>query len=383
MPQNTKRRVLLCTASILLVLLIGYAPTSGRVASPLDEVPGPRAPDTAQDLEGVAASSHPVRPAAPSACPTPSSGLPEIEERTDFCVFYSHNSITDAQADWAADRVQEYWDRFVALGFNEPKHSGKLEVSLSDVTGCNGSTGWSRNDMTTWAGCFTNDEQAQKVLGHELTHRVQYNHDTSSGAPVQTKFLKEGTARASEDNWFDNIDDWPQALSFSSFNDQVNEYLTNHEKDLTSYTMRYNSCLWWKYASEQYGAVTTEPERGIDFFLEVYDQNTAGHKGVAAVNRALSAMGAGTTFHDSFRRFAVANWTKDLAGVPDGTYNYLDEDEAGNPAPYGPLVPLDGGTINSATSASWSNQWLNKYGLRYYSATIGSTAILLGRRSTT
>jgi hypothetical protein len=226
--------------------------------------------------------------------------------------------------------------------------------------------------MTTYAGCFTNDELAQKVLGHELTHRVQYNHDTSGGAPVQSKFLKEGTARASEDNWFLNIDNWPAALSFSSFNSQVNAYLLNPNRDITSYDMRYNSCLWWKYGSEQYGTITTEPERGVDFFLEVYDQNTAGHSSVSAVNHALSAMGTGTNFHESFKRFAVANWTKDLSGVPNGSYNYIDEDEAGNPAPYGPLDPADGGTITSGTDASWSNQFVQKYGLRYYEADIGA-----------
>ena len=369
-----KRRVLLYATGILIVLLVAYVPSSGRVASSVSQDRWPTILDGNEDLEGIQWSEAPAAPAAPSACPPNPTGLDEEVERTDFCVYYSHNSITDDEAEWAADWVQDYWDRFVALGFNEPKHSGKLEVHLLDTTGCNGGTAWDINYMTTYAGCFSNDELAQKVLGHELTHRVQYNHDTSTGAPVQTKFLKEGTARASEDNWFANIDNWPLALSFpSSFNSEVNAYLLNTNRDITSYDMRYMSCLWWKYASEQYGTTTTEPERGVDFFLQVFNQNTAGHKGVAAVNQALSAMGTGTTFNKSFRRFAAANWMKDLNGVPDGSYNYIDEDEAENPGPYGPLQPEDKGAINSTTDRSWSNEWINRYGIEYYAAEIDAS----------
>ena len=123
------------------------------------------------------------------------------------------DSISETEAEWAADIVQMYWDRFVLLGFDEPKHSGRLEVHLSDTTDCNGGTGWSSNAISTYAGCFTPDLLAQKVLGHELTHRVQYSHDDGGTAPVQTKFLKEGTARATEDNWFLEIDNWAAALS--------------------------------------------------------------------------------------------------------------------------------------------------------------------------
>jgi hypothetical protein len=227
--------------------------------------------------------------------------------------------------------------------------------------------------MTTYAGCFDSDEMAQATLGHELTHRVQYNYDTSTSAPVQTKFLKEGTARASEDNWFTNIDHRPDALTAPfSFNLQVNEYFASANNDITSYGMRYNACLWWKYASEQYGTPSTEPERGVDFFHEVYNQNTAGYNGIAAVNHALSSVGAGIDFDGSFKKFAAANWAKDLSGAPDGSYNYIDEDETDSPAPYGPLTPANGGTIDTGTSAVWNNQWVDRYGLRYYTALVGS-----------
>ena len=372
MYQITKHRAVLFAAAIAVaLLLVGQMPASGKMVSSVDgDVPYTE-PDGDREGDVGAARVDLLEPAAPSACPPGPADLPEEVDRTDFCVYYTTDSISHAEAAWAADWVQDYWDRFVDLGFNEPKRSGKLQVRLLDIPGdCNGGTGWDRNYMTTYAGCFGPDELAQKVLGHELTHRVQYSYDTATGAPIQTKFLKEGTARASEDNWFANIDNWPAAPAHSSFNSEVNNYLVNTNRDITSYDMRYMSCLWWKYASEQHGAITTEPERGVDFFMEVFDQNTAGNKGVSAVNHALSAMGEGTTFNESFKQFAVANWTKDLTGVPSGSYNYIDEDEAGNPAPYGPVNTEYGGTIHSGTDASWANQYVAKYGLRYYEVDI-------------
>ncbi len=382
MSQILRRQIVLPVIGILMtILLLVQVPTSSYAASPVEGDDGPLSmPDGGHSVSLLLEDVAPAAPGAPNACPAGPADLPEEIERDKFCVYYTTDSISHAEAEWAADIVEDYWDRFTDLGFNEPKYSGKLEVQLLDITGdCNGGTGWSANYITTYAGCFDiSDEMAQATLGHELTHRVQYNHDTSASAPIQTKFLKEGTARASEDNWFTNIDHRPDALTAPfSFNLQVNEYFASANNDITSYGMRYNSCLWWKYASEQHGTPTTEPERGVDFFREVYDQNTAGHSGVAAVNQAFSAMGAGTNFHESFKKFAVANWAKDLTGVPDGSYNYIDEDETSSPAPYGPLSPADGGTINTTTDASWSSQFVSKYGLRYYKADIGASCPLV------
>ena len=181
----------------------------------------------------------------------------------------------------------------------------------------------------------------RQVVGHELFHRFQlgYNFDAL--------WFHEGTARASEDMVYTVLDNWTSATTAAfSFNQQVNTYLANTNADLTSDPMRYNSALFWKYFSEQYGSTLTEPEVGIDTFLELW-QETAGADNISALNNALADLGAGVDFETAFRRFAVANWTKDLTGVPDASYNYADEDQAGNPAPYGPLVPTSGGTIST------------------------------------
>ncbi len=138
------------------------------------------------------------QPAAVVACTStgcPASADAALDlcvERTDFCVYYTTDSISETEAEWAADVVQDYWDRFVSLSFLEPKHSDQLEVYLSDIPGdCNGGSSWDSNAISTYAGCFDVTLLAQKVLGHELTHRLQYAYDTGAGAPIQTKFLKK------------------------------------------------------------------------------------------------------------------------------------------------------------------------------------------------
>src|SRR5690606_15317301 len=50
----------------------------------------------------------------------------------------------------------------------------------------------------------------------------------------------------------------------------------------------------------------------------------------------------------------------------------VDEDQVGNGAPYGPLTPINGGTINSGSSATWNNQNVARYGAAYFQATPGA-----------
>lgn len=305
-----------------------------------------------------------------AGCPAAPADLDDIIERPNFCVYYDSDNVTEAQAIVAANHVQAYWDRYTDdFGFNEPAYTGKLEVQLTNNAGCNGGTGPGSNVMTTWRGCFGTPESIQKVLGHELFHRVQLNHDTDFTTGL---WFYEGTARAIEDNAFAAIDNWPTSLTAvsSSFNQQANTYLASTNADITSDPMRYNSALWWKYFSEQYGTTPTEPELGVDALLELW-QAAETTDNIAAVNQALNALGAGSNFDTAFRRFIVANWTKDLTGVPDGSYNYIDEDQAGNPAIYGPLTPTNGGTITIGTSASFLNQDIERYGAAYYEATPG------------
>lgn len=309
-------------------------------------------------------------PLQQAACPAGPSGLPNLVDRTNFCVRYNQTNTTLAQATTVADLTEQYWNRYVTdFGFRTPLFTDKLVVEIRNAA-CNGGTDFGVNWMFVNNGCFAPDGAMDQVTGHELFHRVQlaYGDDASAGL-----WLFEGTARVSEDLAFTNIDNWVNAMTAAfSFNQQVNTYLNNTNVDITSVPQRYNSALWWKYFTERYGTDPDEPERGIDA-LRVLWERAETQDDIAAVNAALSTLGAGTNFDAAFRRFTAANWIKDLSNQPNASFNYIDEDQVGNPAPYGPINPTNGGTISVGTPATFSNQLISRYGARYYSATPGAT----------
>jgi hypothetical protein len=374
MPPTSRRYYPI--ALVILLTLLGGVHSQTRVAvAGAPALPAASAPGS--PLEGVRASILPARLNAPEACPAAPSSLPDVIERTNFCVYYDNDSthanfITDTQATQAADIVQAYWDAYVGFGFLAPAFTSKLEVQLTKDAGCNGGTSSTSNVMDAFTGCFAVNNDIRTVLGHELFHRIQYSYDG-----VEVKWFKEGTARAIQDHVFADLDGWAGALGTGfSFNSEVNGYLAATNNDITSIPMRYRSALWWKYFSEQFGTVATEPQRGVDAFIRLW-QSAAAADDIAALNNALSFLAPGTDFNRAFRRFAVANVTKDLTGVPDASYNYIDEEQAGNPAVYGPLTPANGGVINMATSAVFNDQAVTRYGVRYYAATPASTCLVI------
>jgi Mg-chelatase subunit ChlD len=352
---NHVNRLLACI--LCAALLIGLAPANLSAAPALTPT---MAPAPALPL------ALPQAPADDDGCVTDPAGLPDRIDRTDFCVYFNSANTTNGQATTVADHIQAYWDRYVTdFGFLVPASaSGQLEVWIINNASCNGvtSAGWDHLEVNN--GCFGTPESIQKVAGHELFHRVQYSYDGS-----EVKWFKEGTARAIEDNAFANIDNWATTLTAvsSSFNKQVNEYLLNTNLDLTSDPQRYNSALWWKYFMEQYGTTVGEPQLGVDAMLRLW-QAAATQNDVAAVNGALGVLGAGVNFDGAFQRFAAAVWMKDLTNVTDPAFNFVDEDQVGNGAPYGPISPTSGGTISIGTPANFANQALARYGARYFRA---------------
>jgi hypothetical protein len=346
-----------------LLLLIGLAAGDGKAAtvdlSASDGIGKPPVLVRAQD------------PTAPSACPSAPSGLPNTIERDTFCVYYG-SGTTDALATNIADYTDDYWDRFVTdFGFQAPTFSNKMGVRVLDNTGCNGSVSPGTDYLNVWDGCNASSVQMmQNVTGHELFHQVQLMYDFDS------LWFHEGTARLIEDLSYADRDDWAGALGAPfSFNLQANTYLASTNNDITSNPMRYNSALWWKYYTEQYGSITTEPQRGIDALLALW-QASATSDDIAAVNAALGNLGAGLDFNAAFRNFTVANWTKDLNAVPDAAYLYVDDDPPA-PIPYNAITPNNGGTINVGVPAIWNNQGVTRYGARYYQATPGSNCPII------
>ena len=283
---------------------------------------------------------------APTACPAgPGAPLTSTVERTNFCVYYNPAVTSLAEATTAADHIEtKYWPQLTAQLGKGPKFSGKLEVHLLDTAGCNGGTSWGSNAMSTYDGCITPDTLYQKVLGHELTHRVQYNHDDGVGAPHQTKTFKEGTARVIED-LFAPQDTWVGALGYSSYASQAQTALGNPNTDWWAYGWRYNYAIAWKYYSEQLpGGTTTEPGYGWDYFETLYAATT-NYVGIAAVNNANATL-SGPSHYEMWKKFARVLYTRDLVvgTLPSQEYYILDEQQAGDQP--GPVAKNSGGTID-------------------------------------
>ena len=139
MAISLKRQYALSLLVVLLILVAVVQPSVGSPAvNASQEGTSPSAPDEAQPASSPAGQPAPGEAASPgdvtaevlcttTGCPAAPSGLDWCVEETDFCVYYDTDSISETQAEWAADIVQMYWDRFVLLGFDEPKHSGQHE----------------------------------------------------------------------------------------------------------------------------------------------------------------------------------------------------------------------------------------------------------------
>ncbi|MEM9776523.1 MAG: choice-of-anchor X domain-containing protein, partial [Chloroflexota bacterium] len=360
-----------------LVRLILFVGLFGAVQAAMAAGPEPDLMTRAADGVQAIPQESIEQERAPLACPANPSGYPDEIDRANFCVFYDDADTTDAQAEEVADIVQDYWDRYAALGFLPPLiNSGtKLDIRIVDNAGCNG--GASGSNFTVWNGCFGMDNRVESVIGHELFHMIQYNYDSNYVVFGEYEWFYEGTARMMQDKTFAVMDSLTNAAAMnSSYNNEVNNYLSNTNRDLTSDPMKYMAALWWNYFAEQYGTDPDEPELGVDAIEALWDA-TDPAKNIAALNLAFSNIGASDNFDSAFRKFTAANWLKDLTGASD-VYDYVDEDQVGNPMPYGPIMPLSAGPINNGgAGSSWNNQNIARYGARYYRTQIGNSCSLV------
>jgi hypothetical protein len=248
----------------------------------------------------AASQQQAADPLAPQACPA-LGGYASSLEQPDYCVYYNDPPTPLADATLVEGYVQDYWDHYdIDLGFLAPEFiAPKLEVRIENNAGCNGSA-W-ENYISLYDGCFSavNPEFMQYVTGHEMFHRVQFNHDPDWATTWQNSgWVYEGTARNMEDVAFANVDTWDNCLGVAfSYCDEVNDYLSSTNNDVTSFGMRYESNLFWTFFREQYGTILTEPERGVDALVELWEQ-MATAESVAAVNNALAVLSPGTSFDE-------------------------------------------------------------------------------------
>ncbi|MCA9949932.1 MAG: VWA domain-containing protein [Anaerolineales bacterium] len=311
----------------------------------------------------------------PNACDAAPAGWPsDTVERTDFCVYYDSAATTLAQATQFADDLDEQIAVYVSYGWPQPVPFGsKWQARIIDNgTSCNGVVypSGTNDELTVWEGCGHGTILGRNVAGHEFDHLgVQLRGTVNNFDEI---WFHEGMARSGEDKKLADSDHYAAAMADSfTYEREVNDYLSNTNRDIT--TISYESVLWWTYFAEQCGSTpNNEVGRGVaDSFLQLWD-SALTLNGLTALNNALGNLSC-PNFDTMFQDFAVALYAKDLSGLPDDSYNFLDEDEPGNLFAYGPLVPVPGGTIDSGTSATFNNQNIARYGVNHFVASPHAT----------
>lgn len=212
--------------------------------------------------------------------------------------------------------------------------------------------------------CASSPENILRVIGHEFFHHVQYEYIGFNNWLVWGRASVEGSARMMEDQVYLGLDD---GVGTTSFINQVNNYLQTQPG---FWWTAHDAALGWKYAAEQFGTDTGEPEGGSDFvqtfwlnaLLGGFANVDAPHTFEETIQDFVPSKDLRTWFHD----FGIANIARqyDLSNLPDPTvYSYRDEND-GNATSFTNVVPaatvlLPGGLSTGTIGvADWTSQYL-------------------------
>lgn len=384
LSKNWKMRLLSIT--LLLLLMLGAHSQIGLNA-PQAAAARDHPSDQASSPESSGLNAPQLAPT--DTCPhPPESGAPsflgdECYVTTHFIVYYTTDPadgtdriLSQDQAEWVADNLEVAWDRYVNdadFGLRVPLNTDveELEVWIYDLSYL-GSTDSSWNHMNLDSGFVRGCDpvgsptsmdclQAKATPLHELLHRVQYKY-TGFGDEYAAEglFAIEGHTKFMEDEVFADLDDTPG----TQYHLRSNSYLANPNWDVT--TASYNACLFWKYFAERYGTATDEPEVGVDAIRHFWENSEVGGvAGIGTVNLTLDDLGASTvTFHDVFRDWIAANYSKDLSTLPDPKYGYIDDD--GSSPAYSSVPTIVDDSVGAGDYSTSANQSVVSWGAKYY-----------------
>lgn len=168
---------------------------------------------------------------------------------------------------------------------------------------------------------------------HELFHMVQFSYDSLKTDP-DGGWAIEAQARALQDLACvnaggiicQNVDDDPNGVA--NYLGEVNGFLGNPNRPVNK--ISYAAALFWIYMCDQYGNLRNEPELGLDFLEEFWDEanDDPNRDGIQVINQTLANLGESDRFVDAFKNFVIANYAKGLSGphVPS-KYRYTDESQ--------------------------------------------------------
>ena len=267
-------------------------------------------------------------------------------------------------------------DGFLALGFTtddwrSPTRIYDCNAHIDCDTGAaNSSNVWL--PAPNWI--CADDAALRLVIGHEHFHHVQYGAGLSSGR--WTKALMEGTARMMQDQIYSDLDADGGGMICCSFRGEANQYLNNTNRNLFSDSMSYDAALWWKYASEQFGAYAPEPNLGTDFIVRMF-ANAADEPSSAdlddLVNSTIRQTHPDSSLDEAFHDFTIANVAKefDASGLDDAIkYIYLDEQDGVSPQ-FGDVDRAWDGSISDSSPKLGASS-LVSWGAEYFEADISA-----------
>ena len=289
--------------------------------------------------------------------------------------------IAGGTAIWMRDAAVGACLDFVAFGFRGPYQTDLPDFDFYVTDEANGGGGtalWDCIGLDSRILRCDDEIRIRKTTLHELFHNVQRQYLCDLGMPCDTdvymgstfgKWVAEGTARFVQDKVDLDVD---LATGDSShYWESVRDFMDNYT-DTALVDISYRACLFWNYMCERMGTTSTEPELGIDFMVEFWENyiDLATTDSIAVLEQTIAEMGDGRGLDEYFLDYEICNITKDYdvtALLHPERYFYVDERQAGATV-YESINPT-----NATLGVTDSNESVEELAARFYEIDSPST----------
>lgn len=367
--MNPRTRLLACWRNGLIASVVLGTATFGVLPASADH-PTPM-PDTITTTQSYIINYTNDNPYTPPLSPG--------DDRNWFPTSQAQNlaDALDNDGSSSPGAPNGHHSAFQSLGFGTPAFDGgdrnTFVFDCGMHGGCDsGNAPRDRINLPTAQGMAypTQAESCLRlVMGHELFHHVQYDYITFDKWSAWGSMPVEGTARMMQDKIYSDLDGDAGCITF---NGSVGDFFGN--PNLSLWDSGYSSAIFWSYASEQLGTLSTEPSIGVDFvrtFWENAEANNEDPNVPQTLRDTIRDYDTTLSLEELFHRFSIANIARefDLTFIPDAIrYSYRDESDGVSGA-YPDVARAWTDTVDFAVGPLASD--VNDFGSRYYEADIG------------
>lgn len=290
----------------------------------------------------------------------------------DYDVYYNNSTMSPdffpaANAGWARDALFRSHHVFVNTnGFDAPRFSAAPnDTCIFAGAPCWANAPENRIQLSTCTSTL-NEPFTRSVVNHELFHHVQYAYINFGDWPAWGGWAIEGTPPAMEDRSFADTDNNAANCRFVG---DVNGFLGNPNVTLTD--RNYDASLFWSYLAEQFGSVTSEPNRGVDVIRDFWARCRGNSPdSIRFVRDVIAARAPGRTFEDVFMDLAIACFTHDLnlsrlSSAQQRRYAFVDETAGGGGTAYNSVATTAVTSFNTTLSGS-----VVRWGARHFTVNV-------------